>query len=113
MRSVVVAAGVLLAGSAFAQTPIAGTEQLRWEQPGAPADRFEFSVDGGPPLPVTTVLAAGTYSASLPAMTTGPHQIALRACNVAGCGPAAVLSVVLTVLPGQPVNVRVERVPGG
>lgn len=63
---------------------------------GGVAQRYELSADNGATWPVT----ATEPSATLPGLANGqPHQIRVRAANLAGVGPA---SAAVTALPVEP-----------
>ena len=56
--------------------------------------RFEMSFDAGafsPTIPPLPTPVSGVYKTTFPAsLTLTVHTVSLRACNVAGCGPASV-----------------------
>lgn len=76
-------------------------------------NRFEAAYDGGAFATVgmvVSVQSAGitTYKTT-PTQQNGTHTVAIRACNVAGCGPASSPFgfVVLSAPPNAPVNLHI------
>lgn len=72
--------------------------------------RFEMQIDGGSwtdiGIPTRTFVdqntLAGhtTYAQPVPALPTGPHTVAFRACNTSLCGePSGTLNFTLAVVP--------------
>lgn len=101
---------VLVSAPALAQQSVAGTERLGWTHDGVNVARFEATVDAAAPVTLTVTQAGTDYTAPLPAMTPGTHTIAVRACNVAGCGAPMTVTVRVVVIPSAITNLRI--VPG-
>ena len=83
--------------------------------------RFEMAVDGGtwatigvPPVGNDALTQPGskTYVVPIPALTTGTHTVAFRACNASICGDSSLpLSFVLAVKPATPTGLRIVGKP--
>lgn len=68
----------------------------QWTTVGIPTDRTP-TPDG----------LSTTYQTAVPALTLGPHTVALRACNVDLCGDATPeLAFTVTIKPDTPANLR-------
>src|SRR5688572_3142205 len=92
MRRLWLLLGICLVPSvAFAQTPVAGTEKIGWDQvaaslPAASAFVYTLYIDNTPTT-LASVTCAGTASpfacaAPLPAMTPARHDLQLTAAEV-------------------------------
>lgn len=102
-----------------AQAPVLGpNEAIGWDYADLDVstyqvNRFEAAYDGGAFATVgmvVSVQSAGitTYKTT-PTPQNGTHTVAIRACNVAGCGPASSPFgfVVLSAPPSAPVNLHI------
>lgn len=79
--------------------------------------RFEEQVDSGawiaigiPPKAndAQTPAGASTYAAPIPALVTGAHTVAFRACNAQICSdPSSAMAFTLAVKPATPTGLRI------
>lgn len=98
--------------SAVAQpVPATPTSQLAFDHDGVDTAGYELQVDGGAWTPVgVTVQQTGVRVMNLPALTPGPHTLAVRACGPGGCsGPSNALEVQLVVVPSVPTQLRLVQ----
>ena len=88
--------------------PATPTSQLAFDHDGVDTSGYELQVDGGAWAPVgVTVQQTGVRVMNLPALTPGPHTLAVRACGPGGCsGPSNTLDVQLVVVPSVPTQLR-------
>ena len=108
-----------LASGAAAQGTATPTSRLAWDQiAGSLAEASGYAYEGvydGNPAPVvmTGVTCAGAASpyqcaGSFPALTPGPHTVAVQARNAAGPSPlSAVFNFAFVALPSAPQNLRI------
>ena len=81
-------------------------------------DRFEMQIDGGTWVNVglnpstadaTTLPGYTTFRTPIPALTLGPHTVALRACNPQECSnPTTDLPFTFSIRPDTPRNPRLS-----
>lgn len=102
---------LLLPLTAFGQTNPPGNGASWTISDPTGITRFEQSFDAGafsPTIPALPTPVSGVYKTSFPnTLSLGVHTVSLRACNVAGCGPASVatgftfVGFAPTVTPGN------------
>jgi stage V sporulation protein SpoVS len=114
----------------FAQTANPG-DSVRWDFSDADLAassvvRFEVCYDAALPCPSFTPAAAkfsptavqggapasgsSAYKGLLPALTTGAHNLTVKACSTAVCGGVAgPLGFSLVIIPGLPVNLQIIK----
>lgn len=123
---------LLCASTVQAQTPIpvAGTEQLAWDQPAdtlATAQAYSYiplvdtTTPPSSPVPFVGVTCSGAPSpfvcrVRLPALTTGLHQLRIVTLMMVGGAallspPSAPLAVLMMAVPVAAQNLRLETGP--
>lgn len=125
MKTAVLVLALLFASlSARAQTPILGTERLKWGQAAsdlttAQGYSYRSIIDGAASSAVAGVTCAGSASpfqcsAPVPMVTAGVHEIRLVARLSAGgltldSAPSAPFSVQMLQAPTAPVNLGIQQ----
>jgi hypothetical protein len=113
--SILLAACVLIAGMASAQTPVPSptpaSTRLAFDHDGVNTDGYKLAIDGG----VSTVVVAAcavvasvrTCDVPFPALTPGAHSLVVLAFNAAGEAASDPFAVVMFVQPAKAVNLRI------
>lgn len=114
---------VWTAAPAFAQTSASPASKLLWDETGSSlavvsAYRYDYSIDGGPAIPLAGVQCTGsggsafTCSANFPAATPGAvHNLILVAVDVSvspplASDPSTPFPFRFVVSPAPPSNIR-------
>jgi hypothetical protein len=124
MLSSIVALLLLLPVQAHGQTPVTPASTIAWDQQApsltaAQGYTYTLQVDGTRQPAPTTATCSGTSApytcqAAFPALTPGPHTIAVSAATVvngvaAESAFSAPLSVLMVVAPAVPANLRIGQ----
>ena len=109
----VLAACILTASSAWAQTPVPSptpaNTKLGWTHDGINTDRYLLIVDSGTPADLgrLTPVTGQEYEIPFPALTPGQHTLLVCAENIAGRACSAPFPVSVIVQPAPPGSLRI------
>jgi hypothetical protein len=124
-RLILTVAFLLMSQAAFAQVTATPGMLWKWDYPTAEAAdvvRFEIRVDGtgafqdaGKTAANDAQTGAGmtSYQLVIPALPSGPHSFATRACTVTSCSTAAAPFAFGVVVITTPTNQRIAPPPPG